>query len=38
MPSFVNVTDFVKIGLIAFVFIALANIGLRKAGLASVAI
>lgn len=38
MPSYFNVIDFFKIGLMAFVFILLANIALRKAGLLSVVI
>jgi hypothetical protein len=33
MPAFVNPADFIKIGVIAFVFILGANYALRKAGL-----
>lgn len=33
MPAIVNVGDFIKIGLIAFVFIFMANYALDKAGL-----
>lgn len=32
MPAVVNVADFVKIGIIAFVFIKLVNVGLAKIG------
>lgn len=32
MPALVNVADFVKIGIIAFVFIFAANYALRKTG------
>lgn len=32
MPPIVNLVDFVKIGVIAFVFIKLVNVGLAKAG------
>lgn len=35
MPPIVNVADFIKIGLIAFAFIWLANKGLKMAGLAA---
>jgi len=38
MPAYVNLIDFVKIGAMAFVFILFANLALRKAGLASIAI
>lgn len=38
MPAYVNVVDFVKIGVMAFVFILLANVALKKAGLSSIAI
>ena len=33
MPKIFNVADFVKIGVLAFVFIWLVNRGLTKAGL-----
>lgn len=33
MPAYVNVADIVKIGVLAFVFIKLANFALGKAGL-----
>ena len=33
MPAIVNISDFIKIGIIAFVFIFAANYVLKKAGL-----
>ena len=33
MPAYFNVADFVKIGVLAMIFIWLANKGLRKMGL-----
>ncbi len=33
MPKLFNVADFLKIGVIAFLFIFLANMALKKAGL-----
>lgn len=38
MPAFVNVGDFIKIGLIAFVFIWAANKGLKAAGMGAYAV
>ena len=35
MPKIFNVADFVKIGVLAFVFIWLVNRGLDKAGLSN---